>query len=32
VLAYRDCYMAIAGSSLLALGLALFLPTPQRRR
>ncbi|HEY5864752.1 MAG TPA: MFS transporter, partial [Candidatus Tectomicrobia bacterium] len=32
VLAYRDCYMAIACSSLLALGLALFLPTPQRRR
>lgn len=32
VLAYRDCYLAIAGSSLLSLMLALFLATPQRRR
>ena len=32
VLAYRDCYLAIAGSSLVSLGLALFLSMPQRRR
>jgi EmrB/QacA subfamily drug resistance transporter len=32
VLAYRDCYLAIAGSSLVSLGLALFLARPQRRR
>jgi hypothetical protein len=28
----RDCYLAIACSSLLSLGLALFLSMPQRRR
>ena len=32
VLAYRDCYLAIAFSSLLALGLSFFLRLPQRRR
>jgi hypothetical protein len=32
VLAYRDCYLAIAGSSLLSLALTLFLRVPQRRR
>jgi hypothetical protein len=32
VLAYRDCYLAIAGSSLLSLVLAFFLRMPQRRR
>jgi len=31
VLAYRDCYMAIAGSSLVCLALTLFLRLPQRR-
>jgi EmrB/QacA subfamily drug resistance transporter len=31
VLAYRDCYLAIACSSLLSLGLTLFLRLPQRR-
>jgi MFS family permease len=31
VLAYRDCYLAIAGSSLLSLALAFFLRLPQRR-
>lgn len=32
VLAYRDCYLAIAASSLLSLALTLFLRVPQRRR
>ena len=32
VLAYRDCYMAIALSSLFSLALTLFLRLPQRRR
>lgn len=32
VLAYRDCYGAIALSSLLSLALTLFLRLPQRRR
>ena len=32
VLAYRDCYMAIALSSVLSLALTLFLRLPQRRR
>ena len=32
VLAYRDCYLAIACSSLVSLGLALFLSRPQRHR
>jgi predicted MFS family arabinose efflux permease len=32
VLAYRDCYMAIAVSSLVSLALTLFLRLPQRRR
>jgi hypothetical protein len=32
VLAYRDCYLAIAGSSLLALTLTLFLRSPRRGR
>jgi hypothetical protein len=32
VLAYRDCYLAIACSSLVSLVLALFLPRPQRQR
>jgi EmrB/QacA subfamily drug resistance transporter len=31
VLAYRDCYLAIACSSLLSLALTLFLRVPQRR-
>jgi hypothetical protein len=31
VLAYRDCYMAIAMSSLVSLALTLFLRLPQRR-
>jgi predicted MFS family arabinose efflux permease len=31
VLAYRDCYLAIAMSSLMSLALTLFLRTPQRR-
>lgn len=32
VLAYRDCYLAIACSALLSLALTLFLRLPQRRR
>jgi hypothetical protein len=32
VLAYRDCYLAIACSSLASLVLALFLSRPQRHR
>jgi fucose permease len=32
VLAYRDCYMGIAVSSLLSLALTIFLRLPQRRR
>lgn len=32
VLAYRDCYLAIAASSLLSMALTLFLRVPQRRR
>ncbi len=32
VLAYRDCYLAIACSSLLSLALTLFLRVQQRRR
>jgi EmrB/QacA subfamily drug resistance transporter len=32
VLAYRDCYLAIAASSLLSLALTLFLRLPRRRR
>ena len=32
VLEYRDCYLAIACSSLLSLALTLFLRVPQRRR
>jgi DHA2 family multidrug resistance protein len=31
VLAYRDCYLAIAMSSLVSLALTLFLRTPPRR-
>jgi hypothetical protein len=31
VLAYRDCYMAIAISSLISLVVALFLRVPRRR-
>ena len=31
VLAYRDCYMGIAISSLLSLAIALFLRVPRRR-
>jgi MFS family permease len=31
VLAYRDCYLAIAFSSLLSLAVALFLRLPRRR-
>jgi predicted MFS family arabinose efflux permease len=31
VLAYRDCYMGIAVSSLLSLAIALFLRVPRRR-
>ena len=32
VLAYRDCYLAIACSSLLSLTLTLFLRVPRPRR
>lgn len=32
VLAYRDCYMGIAISSLFSLALTMFLRLPQRRR
>jgi hypothetical protein len=32
VLAYRDCYLAIALSSLLSLMMTLFLRTSPRRR
>ncbi len=32
VLAYRDCYLAIAVSSLLSLALTLFLRVPRQRR
>jgi MFS family permease len=32
VMAYRDCYMAIAVSSLVSLVLTLFLRLPRRRR